>query len=269
MTAHGSVIGVDIGCSPKRRSSAICRLNWTETTISWSITRFRALEPERERTISESVGGGEILAAAFDGSLRRGLDIIGHYRSAERLLTRRLGPLIGKPGQSSTPIGKLLNHHANVCVGHVLAHGAVSDAVHAKQIHPKAVAEAFPSSFLGLMIADPAALAASRSDRSDIFFRHLTVVGTIQALLAHCLPGRRLEADPEKIVNHDDRAAFVCALTALCLVAGDYVAVGDVEDGWIILPPQRFIQPAQWQLLSLNAAEEAVGELYVPDINQI
>ena len=269
MIAQGSVVGVDIGCSPKRRSSAICRLNWTETTVSCSIKRFRAVEPERESTIAESVGGGEILAAAFDGSLRRGLDIIGHYRSAERLLTRRLGSLIGKPGQSSTPIGKLLNHHANVCVGHVLAHGVVSDAVHATPIHAKAVAEAFPSSFLGLMIADPAALAASRSDRSDIFFRHLTAAGTIQALLAHCLPGRRLEADPEKIVNHDDRAAFVCALTALCLVAGDYVAVGDVEDGWIILPPQRFIQPAQWHLLSLNAAEEAVGALYVPGSNQI
>ena len=38
-------------------------------------------------------------------------------------------------------------------------------------------------------------------------------------------------------MNHDQRAAFVCALAALCVTKGKYVAVGDTEDGHIILPP--------------------------------
>jgi hypothetical protein len=43
----GSVLGVDVGYSPKRRSSAVCRLDWTEQKIHWTIARFRAAEPER------------------------------------------------------------------------------------------------------------------------------------------------------------------------------------------------------------------------------
>jgi hypothetical protein len=52
-----------------------------------------------------------LTAAAFDGPLRSGLDLIGRYRVAERMLTRRLQPHIGKPGQSSAPVGKLLNEN--------------------------------------------------------------------------------------------------------------------------------------------------------------
>ncbi|NRG16893.1 hypothetical protein HPQ64_04225 [Rhizobiales bacterium] len=259
----GSVIGIDVGCSPTRRSSAICRLNWTSSLVSWEIIRFRACEPERERAIAEIAGDHQITVAAFDGPLRQGFDIIGRYRTAERMLTRRLRPLIGKPGQSSAPIGKLLNHHANECVRHVVAHGDVRDAQHGVAIDTKALVEAFPSSFLGLMISDPRALAARRGDRSDTFFQHLAVSGGLESLIEHCLPGRHLATDPSGIFNHDDRAAFVCALTALSVAAGDFVAVGDHIDGWVILPPRQFIQPAQWDLLSQNANGEAAGALHI------
>lgn len=202
------------------------------------------------------------MAAAFDGPLRRGFQIIGRYRTAERMLTRRLRPLIGKPGQSSAPVGKLLNHHANECVCHVVANANLLDARHGVPIHHKALVEAFPSSFLGMMIAEPARIAARRGDRSDVFFMHLEASGILHSLVAHCLPGCDRALDITRIVNHDDRAAFVCALTALCLTAGDFVAVGD-DDGWIVLPPRKFIQAEQWTLLSANAAEEQVGALHI------
>ncbi|QDZ12102.1 hypothetical protein [Devosia ginsengisoli] len=263
VATDGAVIGIDVGCSPTRRSSAICRLNWTASLVSWEINRFRASEPEREQAIFKSVSGHQITVAAFDGPLRRGFDIIGRYRTAERMLTRRLRPLIGKPGQSSAPIGKSLNHHSNECVRHVVTHGNVQDAQHSVAIDSKALVEAFPSSFLGLMIGDPVALAARRGDRSDTFFRHLAAIGCLESLIEYCLPGRQLSTDPNDIVNHDDRAAFVCALTALCVAVGDFVAVGDDIDGWIVLPPGRLIQPAQWDLLSQNANEEAAGALHI------
>jgi hypothetical protein len=236
---NGSVVGVDVGCSPSRRSSAICRLDWLNSTISWQIRRFKAAEPERERVIAEIAGGRQITAAAFDGPIRRDFDIIGRYRTAERMLTRRLQPLIGKPGQSSAPVGKLLNQHANECVRHLSAHSRVEGARHGVPIDLQAIVEAFPSSFLGMMIEDPVRLAARRGDRSDTFFEHLASVGVLQALAEHCLPGRRLTLNP-----------------------GSFVAVGD-DDGWIILPPRRFIQSTQWELLSLNASEEAERSLHV------
>ncbi|RDJ02954.1 hypothetical protein B5K06_31150 [Rhizobium grahamii] len=78
--------------------SAICRLNWTASTVAWEIKRFRAIEPERESTIAKVDAGRPVAVAAFDGPLRRGFDIIGRYRTAERMLTRRLGRLIGNAG---------------------------------------------------------------------------------------------------------------------------------------------------------------------------
>jgi len=178
------------------------------------------------------------------------------------MLTRRLQPLIGKPGQASAPVGKLLNEHANACVRHVFGSCYVENARHEIAIDQKAVVEAFPSSFLGLMICDPARVAARRGDRSDVFFQHLLLNGRLQALLQHLLPNRHLDPDMRKITNHDDRAAFVCALTALCVVAGQCVAVGD-DDGWIILPPMPFIEPVQRELLRRNEAEQGKAAIYV------
>jgi hypothetical protein len=258
----GSVIGIDVGCSPTRRSSAACRLDWSASIVSWEILRFRAIEPERERAIAKVAGNRSIVAAAFDGPLRRGFDIIGRYRTAERMLTRRVRPLIGKPGQSSAPIGKLLNQHANECVHHVVAHSEVQSATHRVPIDRRALVEAFPTAFLGVMIKDPQHLSVRRGDRSDIFFEHLASAGVVDALIEHCLPGRRVVLDLNLVVNHDDRAALVCALTALSVATGDFVAVGD-DDGWIILPPRRFIQSLQWTLLNDNAREERTGSLHV------
>lgn len=257
----GSVVGIDVGCSPKRRSSAICRLEWTASDIKWEIARFRAVEPERERSICMLATGRPVSAAALDGPLRRGFDVIGRYRTAERLLTRRLRPLIGKPGQSSSPVGKLLNHHANECARHLITHADLSDASHGVAIDQKAIVEAFPSAFVGLMIKEPAQLAARRGNRSDVFFEHLARRRVLSALIEYCLPRRRLEPDPDVVRNHDDRAALICALSALCVAVGDFVAVGD-EDGWIILPPRRFIQRDQWELLSTNAADVGGGALH-------
>lgn len=259
---QGSVIGIDVGCSPVRRSSAICRLDWTGSTVAWEIERFRAIEPERGSIIAKVGAGRPVAVAAFDGPLRRGFDIIGRYRTAERMLTRRLGRAIGKPGQSSAPVGRLLNQHANACAAHVLALVDLKEARHGVPLDSKAVVEAFPGAFLGTMIEDPGELAARRGDRSDTFFRHLAGSGRLRALIDHLLPGRTVAGDLAAVTNHDDRAALVCALSALAVVAGDFVAVGD-DDGWIILPPRAFIQPAQWALLAANASEQGPGALFV------
>lgn len=258
----GSVLGIDIGCSPTRRSSAVCRLDWDGITVTWRIERFRAVEPERTEVIRKVAGSVNLIAAAFDGPLRSGLDLIGRYRVAERMLTRRLQPLIGKPGQSSAPVGKLLNDNANLCARIVLESSGLGEASHTTQIHDKAIVEAFPSSFLGVMIEQPQALGARRGDRSDTFFQHLAGAGVFHKLVEHCLPGRSLAVHPSTVTNHDDRAALVCALTALCVASDDFVAVGD-EDGWIVLPSLPFVQPWALELLKANAAGEAKSVLHV------
>jgi len=196
--------------------------------------------------------GQSIACAAFDGPLRSDLNEIGVYRIAELMLTRQLRPFIGKPGQSSSPVGKLLNHHANECAKAVLALDVVAEARHPQRLVARAIVEAFPSSFLGLLIEDPASLNARRGDRSDTFYSHLASSGGLDRLAGHLLPGRAPAEPFVKVSNHDDRAALICALTALSIAANDYTAVGDAN-GWIVLPPRDLIASWAWPLLIANA----------------
>jgi hypothetical protein len=205
--------------------------------------------------VLSAVADRRLIVAAFDGPLRSDLEVIGRYRLAEKLLTRGLFPFIGKPGQASAPVGKELNAHANACAKIILDLGLVSGSVHDHAIHPAAIVEAFPSSFLGVLIEDPKSLLARRSKRSDVFFVHLAEKGLLNSLIEHHLPGRHLTKTFNSITNHDDRAAVVCALTALAVAAGNYVVVGDKNDGWIVLPPRSFIRPWAWTLLQQNAQQ--------------
>ena len=203
-------------------------------------------------TISRIAGGTPLACAAFDRPLGSDLKPIGVYRIAERMLTRRLQRLIGKPGQSNTPVGKQLNSHTNECAKIVLELEKLVPAMHRTAIHARAIVEAFPSSFLGLMIAGPLLLDAQRGNRSDIFYVHLARAGVLTRLISDLLPNRRLVDIFEAVTNHDDRAAVICAVTSLCVAASRYSSVGD-RQGWIILPPRDYIQPWAWSLLVENA----------------
>ena len=257
----GSVLGVDVGFSPTKRSSAVCRLDWDDRQISWTIRRFRAAPPEQTETISAVAGQYRLEAAAFDGPLRAGFEIIGQYRVADRLLTKRLQKKIGKPGQSNAPVGIRLNAAANVCVKIVLANGQISPSAHAVAIDTKAVVEAFPTAFLGVMLRDPTTIAAARKNRSDLFFQSLVASGSLQLLMTYLLPDRFLTMSLEAVTNHDDRAALICAITALCVAAGDFSAVGD-SDGWIILPPRLFTRSWARADLEANVADDGRPECY-------
>ena len=261
------MLGVDVGVSSHRRSSAVCRLDWTATALRWEVERFRALSPDREEVLERVGGARPLLAAAFDGPLRRGLHEIGRYRSAERMLTRRLGARIGKPGQSNSPVGRALNRAANQCAATVLDRCRVARATHAGAIDDRAIVEAFPTAFMGVMLAEPDQIPARRGDRSDVFFIHLAAddcTGGFGALLVRLLPGRQPEQPPAGVRQHDERAALVAAFTALAVAARDFVSVGDADDtgdGVIALPPLALIRDWAYADLAANAATDPVGVL--------
>lgn len=238
LPAAGAVLGVDVGFSPTRRSGAACRLDWTLNEATWTIARFRAAEPERTDTLCR-LSDRPLLATAFDGPLRRGLDLIGRYREAERVLTRGVGRRIGKPGASNVPIGRLLNAATNTCARIVLDTGHVAPARHPEAIDAAAIVETFPHAWLGLQIEAPEALVTRRGDRSDVYYKHLAEIGRLDAVLGTLLPGRAAATSFASVTNHDERAALVCALAALCLASGAYHAVGDDEDGWIVLAARK------------------------------
>ncbi len=251
---EGSVLGIDIGWSQTSRTSAVCRLSWDDRHVLWKTDRFRATTPERH-TISRVAGENALRAVAIDGPLRQSFDSIGRYRSAERLLSRGvLRKRIGKPGQSSSPNGRKLNTEANKTAEFVRRRCRVSRARHAVRIDEFAIVEAFPTTFLGAMIQDPP--PPHRGERSDAYFVHLAERRSFDQLAQRLLSGRTWIRDPGDLRNHDDRAAFVCALTALSVAAGEFTAVGDDRDGWIILPPQWAFADWAWTAANETARHE-------------
>ena len=254
LKVEGSVLGIDIGWSETSRTSAVCRLSWDDRHILWKTDRFRATTPERH-TISRVAGENALLAVAIDGPLRQTFDSIGRYRSAERLLSRGvIRKRIGKPGQSSSPNGRKLNAEANKTAEFVRRRCRVSRARHAVRIDEFAIVEAFPTTFLGAMIEDPP--PAHRHKRSDAYFAHLAERQSFDRLAQRLLSGHTWIRDPGDLRNHDDRAAFVCALTALAVAAGEFTAVGDERDGWIILPPRWAFADWAWTAANETARDE-------------
>jgi hypothetical protein len=161
------------------------------------------------------------------------------------MLTRRFQPLIGKPGQSSSGNGIKLNESANKVGKLLLRLGCVADAVHSAKIMDQAIVEAFPTSFLGVMLDKDSIPAAGQ--KSDVFFDHLLGPDSrrpsppednrLVSLVKRFLPDRKLAFDLAGCSDHEQRAGIICAITALCIVSREYVAVGDRTNGYIILPP--------------------------------
>ncbi|EKV26278.1 hypothetical protein C882_2856 [Caenispirillum salinarum AK4] len=253
----GAVLGIDVGWAPNRKSSAVCRLEWTQDAVSWRIVPVGVDLAERRAVVVDMIGPGADVCA-IDGPIHGSLEIMDRYRLPERLLTRGF-QRIGKPGQSSSPQGRRLNQEATVFAALVLDTGCLGPASFAGAIHDRALVEAFPTSFLGTMLEKDG--VPEHGQRSDVYYAHL--LGTapappqdrLAALLEDLLPGRACLQRPAEVRDHDERAALVCALTALSVARGRYVAVGDAADGFITLGAHT----RPWAVAQLRRNAEALG----------
>ena len=98
------------------------------------------------------------------------------------------------------------------------------------------IVEAFPNAYLGALIHE-LDLPVLKRDASDKFWSCLVdEPDRLATHFARLLPGRTLSTDLPSVTDHEERAGVVCALTAFSVAMGDHVAVGDPQDGDIILP---------------------------------
>lgn len=266
MSEAGAVLGWDVGWSLKRRSSGVCVLSWQDGEVTTQIKRCTADPVDQARALGEVAADRRVSVAAFDGPLRPGLalkdDERANYRICEQFLTRDFQKQIGKPGQSSSLNGRILHRAATEVAKRM--ERRVNPARHKAQIHSAALVEAFPTSFLGVLLDDPPMRQKNKA-RSDQFYVALCKDGKLGALMAYLLPNYRYRTDFASITNHDDRAALICALTALCVHQRKYAAIGDPEDGYMILPPLKLW--SRWALLTLreNIAKGYSGDLLVEE----
>lgn len=263
----GAVLGYDVGWSLQRASSAACLLAWDARSARLSLRRFTAQPAAVRAAVGDLAGGRRLLAAAFDGPLNATLSEIGLHRQGDRILTVGIARHIGKPGQCNVPNGRRLNAAANEAVHAVLAAADVAPAAHAAAIHACAIAEAFPTSFLGLLLDAGQTGRDGWRARSDLYYVRATAGaggGRLGALLRRLLPGRKVTPPLDSVSDHDERAAVACAVTALCVARRRYLAVGDGVHGWHVLPPPApkagapGIQPWALAILRANAGAGAM-----------
>jgi predicted nuclease with RNAse H fold len=242
LTDTGAILGVDVGFSSKRETTCICLLKWTADTVTLSFRKVGVDMAARARVLESLFAERvQIDAVAIDGPLTRGLRHVPHYRAAEALLSRGVFQLRGKPGQTSSPTGQQLHHHATLLAELTLERAqaglfSISRASHIEAIHDAAIVEAFPNQFLAVLIHE-SNLPPLHRDASDRYWEVLAARNGLTSLLTHLLPSRAPVTRFEQISDHDQRAAVVCALTGLSVVAGLAVGVGDPVDGDIFLPP--------------------------------
>lgn len=276
LSTVGQVLGIDVGWSEKSDTTGACVLRWDQSKITLAVHLVPTSLEKRTKKLREVVGKDKFEAVALDGPLRPGLDRIGEYRLGELILTRRFSKLgYGKPGQSSSPNGSELNAHANLIAKSVIEAECVAPAKHDAAIHDLAIVEAFPTTFLALMF-DRGRPPSSKA-KSDIFFewllgpdapcRHSDDRNRLKDLIQNLLPDRSLETSLGTITDHEHRAAVLCAVTALCVAARRYLAIGDARNGYLIMPPvastgKPGVQEWSFNIINKNLLSVKNGKKY-------
>ena len=187
-----------------------------------------------------------LVGVGIDGPLAHKLNKVNRYRSADALLSRGHFQRRGKPGPTNSPTGQDLHTHATKLAKLVISlqtegYLDIQAAEHPDPIYEARILEVFPTAFLAVLLPfELVPTKVKRGERSDKLWETAIRDHRLQRLVKKLAQGRPLKNPLESITNHDHRAAFVCALAALCVAKNQYVAVGDPEDGHIVLPPPQF-----------------------------
>src|SRR5712691_8877806 len=244
LSEHGSVLGIDVGYSARRKTTGFCALSWDARTVRWRCENADVDTRNRHDTLRRLLPAAQrqLLAVAIDGPLLPGLHSTPRYRCAESLLSRGAFGKRGKPGPTNGARGKDLHKHATRLANLILRECRVGSAAHVPAIHERAIVEAFPNLFLGVLCDEADYPPAARRKRkwTDTLYTWRpgdpVIPRKLRSLLESLLPRREIGGE-FGMKDHEKIASFVCALTALCVAANRFVAVGSDDDGSIVLPP--------------------------------
>ena len=247
--------GIDTGFSRERRSTGLCALSVEGGRVGWQLRNTGSTENERERDLRDLFEGGPILtAAAIDGPLsphEPDRQRINRYRLVEALLSRGDFQTRAKPGNTNSPSGQDLHDHATRlrALTREIDRDILTRANHVDRIPNLVVTEAFPTAFAAVLLegGEVDAIASRLKRRKFDGYWEAAAIASDKLLdLVEDVAFRRplaqaekarLREDLRRISNHDHRAAFLCALTALCVARNRFLSVGDRLDGAIAMPP--------------------------------
>lgn len=237
-------LGIDVGFSRTVRSTGICVIDpaalkpvrCVHITTHGTIQILADLMQNRQ-PLAVSLNGPLIRARAGTKRFR----IARRYRSCERLLSGGIFQKRCKPGPTNSPRGFALHQQSTAIANHLL-----------RTFPDILIQEAFPNAFLGVLL--PASVYQGpirRGIKSDVFWEHCLRKGLLADLVNFLFKNeaRKIFKSAASLKDHDERAAFICALSARGAEMQVNSLVGGGTDGTIALPPKQFIQPWAWDTL--------------------
>lgn len=240
-------LGVDVGYSSKARSTGICVIN---PGLKNPLRCVHVRTDETFSAMADLLGRSSPLAAALDGplvpssSVTTAFEVVNRYRHCERLLSGGVFQKRCKPGPTNSPRGFSLHKQATLTANHLL------------QLFPKIIIqESFPNAFMGVLLPDSVYVSSIRRGiKSDIFWGHCLNHSILFRKLLRFYFGpatNKILKAACLLTDHDEIAAFICALSARGAAFNANTLVGDRTGGAIALPPRRFMQP--WASATLLA----------------
>lgn len=261
LPSSGCVLGLDVGYSTTHSTTGICLFSWSETEIVWKLRNTGSTAAAREADLRDLIPKNTmILGVGIDGPLVPGLRSATGYRCADALFCN--GKFQNRGSAAPTRSDSPLHVHATA-LAKLLKNGrdsfwSLAEACHHDPIDSLRIVEAHPVGFLSTLVDEPAFPdRVGRGKASDLFFAYAAARGVLSRMIADLLPERTCFEHPFRITDHDERAAFSCALTALFVVAGQFVMAGDPQDGSICIAPTKY-----WGKTAIECPEPwAVSEL--------
>jgi hypothetical protein len=252
------LLGVDIGFSEKRRSTAIACLNGDELT-SW------LARTDLESRTSKIPDGFRASVIALDGPLLPAGAPETIRRPCEAAFIRAPFHKRCKPGLSHWGLGLMLRNATGVAFTQFCRFVEIPELDVSDVTQNGPIIEAFPNAFLGVLTPEPTLRLApifKRGRRFDWLYDTTVSSGNLELKLSKelDLPAemwRRLRVEK----HHERRAALICLLTAAIAARGTATVVGEAAGGWFWLPPWSSWEP--WAKEGLQTVLSEMGKTAV------
>jgi hypothetical protein len=254
------LIGLDIGFSVARQTSAIARMTGSRLTLGRTTSSWESR--------AELIGSGfKSEVTAMDGPLMT----VHHTekRACELIFSMGLFQRRCKPGFSHIRgTGRVFREAGRESANQF---ANVTSGLNLSCEFPRAwvgrnLVEAFPNAFLGVAIPNICfdnMPKLRRGKKFDWLYDQCleiqaftNIIGAIELeevwTLLETIQANR---------DHEERAALICLLTAAAVATGKYTAVGDKQGGYFFLPPWN--SWAEWAQQELIKQKERIGSIEV------
>jgi predicted nuclease with RNAse H fold len=249
------VAGLDIGLALQRRTSGVATIIGRHISLGRVRGGAQACAP--------IISTAPFRVIAIDGPILPAESDLRTLRAVERLFASGYFQRRCKPGFSHVA-GTGLQLRA--CAGSAADRLGVAAILNEMsppfpRVRPGNIVEAFPNAFLGVCLEERcySEMPVLRRGRKFDWLYDQWVRRDLVARLP--LPAGLGELSElfARTANHEERAAVICALTALLTTCGTFTAVGDHTGGWFFLPPWEVWEP--WARDAVEAGCERLNAL--------